>query len=296
MRVGFIGIGAMGWPMGANLVKNGHDLMVFDADPARVARFVAEVGGKAAADLGQVASANEVVVTMLPTSAVVRQALMEDQNGGFAAAVAPGLIVVDMSSSEPGDTRALGPRLAKRGAVLIDAPVSGAVPRAVTGTLAIMVGGEDEAAIAKATPVLLSMGERLFRTGPLGTAHAMKALNNYVAAAGMAAACEAILIGRRFSLDQDTMIEIMNASTGRNFATEVVIKDQVLTGRFDGGFALGLMTKDVGIAARLGEAVGLDAPVSRLILERFASARDELGAGRDNSAAILAWDKDMPKS
>ena len=230
---------------------------------------------------------------MLPTSAVVRQALLEDQDGAFAKAIKPGLVVVDMSSSEPGDTQALGPRLAELGAVLIDAPVSGAVPRAITGTLAIMIGGEDEAAIAKATPALLSMGQTLFRTGPLGSGHAMKALNNFVAAAGMTAACEAILVGKRFGLDPSTMVDIMNVSTGRNFATEVVIKDQVLSGKFAGSFALGLMAKDVRIAADLGEAMNLDAPVSRLIRERYATARDEIGAGRDNSAAILAWDKDL---
>ena len=292
MRVGFIGIGAMGWPMCANLLKGGHDLTVFDADPARAARFVAEVGGRAASSIGEIAGA-EVVVTMLPTSAVVRQALMEDEGGAFAKAIKPGLVVVDMSSSEPGDTQALAPRLAERGAALIDAPVSGAVPRAITGTLAIMIGGEDEAAIAKATPVLLSMGQTLFRTGPLGSGHAMKALNNYVAAAGMAAACEAILIGKRFGLDPSIMVDIMNVSTGRNFATEVVIKDQVISGKYAGSFALGLMAKDVRIAADLGEAVKLDAPVSRLIRERYATARDAIGGERDNSAAILAWDKDL---
>ncbi len=109
----------------------------------------------------------------------------------------------------------------------------------------------------------------------------------------MAAACEAILIGKRFGLDPSTMVDIMNVSTGRNFATEVVIKDQVISGKYAGSFALGLMAKDVKIAADLGEAVKLDAPVSRLVRERYATARDKIGADRDNSAAILAWDKDL---
>ena len=292
MRVGFIGIGAMGWPMASNVLKGGHDLTVFDADPERARRFAAEVGGRAAEGAAEVARC-EVVVTMLPTSAIVRQALLEDGGGAFAAAIEPGLVVVDMSSSDPGDTRALGPPLAARGAVLIDAPVSGAVPRAVTGTLAIMVGGEDEAAIARATPVLLSMGERIFRTGPLGSGHAMKALNNYVAAAGFAAAAEAVLIGQRFGLDGATMVEILNASTGRNFATENLFRQEILSGRFSGSFTVALMAKDVKIAADLGEAMGLDAPVSRLVRERFAEARDTVGPGRDNSAAILAWDRDL---
>ncbi len=292
MKVGFIGIGAMGWPMSVNILKGGHDLTVFDTDRDRASRFANEIGGRAAANLADVAD-NEVVVTMLPTSRIVRQALIEDDGGAFLKAIRPGLIVVDMSSSAPGDTQALGPLLAERGAVLIDAPVSGAVPRAITGTLAIMIGGEDEAAIAKASPVLLSMGEKLFRTGPLGSGHAMKALNNFVAATGLAAASEAILIGKRFGLDGETMVDIMNVSTGKNFATEMLMKQQILSGKFAGAFTLGLMTKDVTIAADLGEQVRLDAPISRLVRDRFTMARDKVGAGRDNSAAILAWDEDL---
>jgi 3-hydroxyisobutyrate dehydrogenase len=292
MKVGFIGIGAMGWPMSANIAKKGHDLMVFDADPSKAAKFAQEVGGRAAASLAEVAG-NEVVVTMLPTSQIVRQALLEDDGGAFAKAIKPGLVVVDMSSSEPGDTVRLGPELARRGALLIDAPVSGAVPRAITGTLAIMIGGEDEAAIEKATPVLLSMGEKLFRTGPLGSGHAMKALNNYVAAAGLAAASEALLIGQRFGLAGETMVDIWNVSTGKNFATEMLFRQQILPQKFAGSFTLALMSKDVKIAADLGEQMKLDAPISRLVRDRFAMARDKLGGDRDNSAAILAWDEDL---
>ena len=292
MRVGFIGIGVMGWPMAANIVKAGHDLTVFDLDRDALARFSSEVGGKPAESIAEIAGA-EVAVTMLPTSKHVRQALTEIEGGAFLKTVQPGLIVVDMSSSAPGDTKLLGPILAERGAVLIDAPVSGARPRAITGTLALMIGGDDEAAIEKATPILKCMGDRLFRTGPLGSGHAMKALNNYVAATGLAAACEALLIGQRFGLDGEVMVDIMNVSTGKNFATENLLKQHILSGSFSAGFTLGLMTKDVAIAAELGEQVGLDAPISRLVRERFIYARDKVGAGRDNSACILAWDEEL---
>jgi 3-hydroxyisobutyrate dehydrogenase len=139
------------------------------------------------------------------------------------------------------------------------------------------------------------MGKQLFETGPLGSGHAMKALNNYIAAAGYTAVAEALLIGQRFGLDQNVMVDILNVSTGRNFTTEVMIKEHVLGGKFATGFALGLMAKDVRIAADLGEAVGLDAPVSRLVRERWAAARDKLGATRDTSEAILGWKDDLPK-
>ncbi len=238
MRVGFIGIGTMGWPMASNILKGGHDLTVFDATPGRAAEFAKDVGGKAASSIGQIAD-NDVVVTMLPTGPIVRQALTQDESGAFIEAAKPGLIVVDMSSSEPGGTRELGKILAEKGVVLVDAPVSGARPRAIDGTLAIMIGGEDETAIAKATPVLECMGAKLFRTGSLGTGHAMKALNNYIAAAGSAAVSEALLIARRFGLDGEVMTDILNVSTGRNFTTEMLLKQHILPGTFSGGFTRG---------------------------------------------------------
>jgi 3-hydroxyisobutyrate dehydrogenase len=220
---------------------------------------------------------------------------LEQENGAFAKSLSPGAIVIDMSSSEPVGTRELGKVLERSGVILIDAPVSGAVPRARTGTLAIMIGGNDSSGIERAKPVLRTMGQQLFETGPLGTGHAMKALNNYVAAAGYTAVAEALLIGQRFGLDQEKMVDILNASTGRNFSTEFMVKEHVLGGKFSTGFALGLMAKDVRIAADLGEAVGLDAPVSRLIRGRWAEARDRLGASRDTSEAILSWQEDLPK-
>ena len=165
--------------------------------------------------------------------------------------------------------------------------------RAVTGELTIMIGGDDKAAVERSKPLLLAMGKRLFDTGPLGSGHAMKALNNYAAAAAYTATAEAMLIGKRFGLDQTTMIDIMDVSTGKNFHTQHTMKDHVIGEKYATGFAVGLLAKDVKIAADLGKAVGIDAPVSRLISDRWAQARDELGATKDNSEAIRAWDKDL---
>jgi 3-hydroxyisobutyrate dehydrogenase len=287
MRVGFIGIGNMGAPMAANIATAGHKLTVCDLNPDTVARFVAEHGGLAATSLAQVAD-SDFVVTMLPTSAIVRQVLVEADSGAFLKALEPGTIIIDMSSSDPVATRSLGSILAGRGARLIDAPVSGGVARAKTGMLAIMIGGDDPAAIEAATPLLRTMGDRLFMTGPLGSGHAMKALNNFVAAASYTAA-EALLIGCKFGLDAGNMIDILNASTGRNVNTELFMKDHVVGRRFATGFTLGLLAKDVGIAAGLGEAAALDMPLTRLIGERYRLAVERLGADKDNSAAILAW-------
>src|SRR6185369_11022827 len=211
-------------------------------------------------------------------------------NGGLAASLSAGSIVIDMSSADPAGTRALGADLAPRGISLVDAPVSGGVPRAANSTLAIMIGADDAAVRDRAKGVLSAMGNRLFDTGGLGTGHAMKALNNFVAAAGYSAAVEALLAGKRFGLDPTRMLAILNSSTGRNFNTEVVLQEHVVNQRFATGFSLGLLAKDVGIAADLMKFVGLDAPMAALVEGRYQQALAQLGGQRDNSEAILAWD------
>jgi len=235
--VGVVGLGNMGAPMAANLVRAGYTVLVFDIDVARAERAASEIGARAIADLEELGRSAEAVVTMLPTGRDVHQVLLEAQAGALAAALRPGSVVIDMSSSDPVGTRALGSLLAARSLALVDAPVSGGVPRARDGTLAIMIGGEP-AVIARVKPVLAALGNRLFEVGTLGCGHAMKALNNFLAATGFAAAAEAMSVGRRFGLDPAIMIDVVNVSTGRNFSTESTIKQQVLTGDFASGFGL----------------------------------------------------------
>jgi 3-hydroxyisobutyrate dehydrogenase len=163
------------------------------------------------------------------------------------------------------------------------------VPRAETAALAIMVGGDDEQAVTRANEVLRALGDRLFRTGPLGSGHAMKALNNYVAAAAYAAAAEGLAVGQRFGLEPATMVEVLNASTGRSFSTELVFKEHVVPGRYATGFALGLLAKDVGIAADLASATGIEAPLCRLVSRRWSEALEALGATSDHSEAHRSW-------
>jgi 3-hydroxyisobutyrate dehydrogenase len=278
----------MGRPMARNLAAAGYELVVRDADAGLRERVAAELGAEAGAHPTAFRDA-ELVVTMLPTGQIVREVLLEWE-GGLAAALPPGTVVVDMSSSDPPGTRELGAALAKHDVALVDAPVSGGVPKAESGTLAIMVGGEDEDAIARATPLLEVLGERLFRTGPLGSGHAMKALNNYVAAAGFTAASEALIIGHRFGLDPAVMVEVLNASTGRNFSTEFTLVHHVLPRTFATGFALGLLAKDVAIAADLGEAVDAEAPLSRLLKQLWGEAAEGEGLDVDHSAALRHWE------
>ena len=295
LSVGFVGIGRMGWPMARNVAAAGFPTWVYDAEPARAARFAAECGGHAADSLEALGAAADLVVTMLPTGKDVRTVVLGgdgvDARGGLASTLRRGAVIVDMSSSDPLGTRELGAALRERGIALIDAPVSGLVAKAETGTLTIMVGADDETALATAEPVLGVLGERLVRVGALGCGHAMKALNNVVAATAFTVTAEALIVGKRFGLDPAVMVDVMNTSTGRNFHTDVSFPGHVLTRKFATGFALGLLAKDVAIAADLGAALGATAPVMELVRRLAAEGRDEVGADEDNTALVKRWER-----
>ncbi|MEZ5855829.1 MAG: NAD(P)-dependent oxidoreductase [Hyphomicrobiaceae bacterium] len=287
-RIGLVGVGNMGAPMARCLVKSGHPVMLYDTRAAVVEPLVAETDlFSAAPDLPTLGRQCNVVVTMLPDSKVVRRAAMgEDGKGGFASTLARGSVVVDMSSSYPLDTVKLGEELAARGVALVDAPVSGGVPRAVTGELAIMVGG-NAAEIDRIAPMLEAMG-KVHRTGKLGSGHAMKALNNYVSAAGLIATSEALVVGRSFGLDPEQMVEILNASSGRNNTTENKAKRYMLSRKFDSGFALALMEKDVGMARRLADEISVPAGELAFVSDLLGRVMGELEAGADHTA-VYRW-------
>lgn len=272
--------------MAANAVKAGHRVAVFDANSIACSDVAAAIGATACRSLAEAAAA-EIIVTMLPDGHAVRAVALGD--GGIAAAALPGTILVDMSSSQPMLTRATGQALAARGITLIDAPVSGGVPRAESGTLTIMIGGDDEAAIAKARTLLAALGNKFFVVGGLGAGHAAKALNNVVAAANYAVLAEALTAGQRFGIDPELLVDIVNTSTGQSFCSTVVMKQHVVTGTYNTGFAVGLLAKDVNIAAELCESLETDAPLIRLARTRWTAARDLLGTAADHSRAILAW-------
>ncbi len=280
--VGFIGLGAMGRPMAARVSAAGFPLHVLDADVQRAGAVAAELAGVWAADGAALARECELVVTMLPTSAIVDQVLGGES--GVLAGLRPGSVVIDMTSGSPNETRALAARVLAAGGTLIDAPVSGGVPRARTGELSIMVGG-DAAAIARAEPLLRSMGTTIMRTGDVGSAHAMKALNNLVSAGSFLMGIEALLIGQRFGLDPALMVDVINASTGMSNSSQKKFKQFVLSRRFDAGFGLDLMVKDLGIAMGVARETSTPAPLSALVREMWAAAQAALGPGQDHTAA-----------
>lgn len=279
--VGLIGLGSMGWPMGARIRSAGFALTAFDISQDRTAQFAHETGAAVASTCATLARESDIIITMLPTSKDVGAALVGSD--GVLSGLKPGTIVVDMSSGMPSQTRQLADLVMSAAGVLIDAPVSGGVPRARTGDLAIMVGGE-AGAIERARPVLQTMGTTITRIGDVGSAHAMKALNNLVSAGGFLIGIEALLVGGRFGIDPGLMVDVLNASTGVNNSTQKKFKQFVLSRKFDAGFGLDLMVKDLTIALELARETGTPVPFAALCREMWSSAAAMLGLGQDHTA------------
>ena len=279
--IGFVGVGNMGWPMAACLVRAGFTVHVNDSRRETANNFVQQIGGFAPDSLRQLAAGSDVIVTMLPTSKIVSHVLAEAEDS-ILAGIRPGTIVIEMSSGEPTVTQKLAEKVAALGGHLIDAPVSGGVPRAKTGQLAIMVGGED-AVIDKALPVLEGMGTSILRTGGVGSGQAMKALNNLVSAGGFLIGIEALLIGQRFGLDPAVMVDVLNAATGMNNSTQKKFKQFVLSRKFDSGFSLDLLVKDLSIAMGVGRETGTATPFAALCRELTSATAMLLGPGADHT-------------
>jgi 3-hydroxyisobutyrate dehydrogenase len=279
-QIGFIGLGRMGLPMAENLVRAGFRVVGFDMSEAARAAFL-EKGGEVGGTVAEVAGEADLLVTMLPNGQIVRSALLDEP--GFALGLRPGSIVIDMSSSAPTQTASLAEALSPRGVTLIDAPVSGGVAKAVDGTLAILVGGEADA-VERVRPVLGAMGASIIHTGATGSAHCMKALNNFVSAAGLVAVSEALHVGARFGLKPETIVEALNASTGRNNTTERKALPFMVSEAYNSGFAMNLMAKDIGIAADLAADLGLDMAELALMARLWREASQALGPDADHTA------------
>jgi 3-hydroxyisobutyrate dehydrogenase len=277
--VGFVGLGRMGTPMvrrlaAAGVAVRGHD----SVSRPELADVVTLVDGAP-----DVADGVPVVILMLPDSTVVEAVV---HRAGLLDALAPGTVLVDMGSSEPLRTRALAAEVAARGAVLVDAPVSGGVAGATAGTMTVMLGAPDDV-VAGLQPLLAALG-RVRHVGPVGAGHALKALNNLMSATHLLASSEALLVGERFGLDPAVMLDAVNGSSGRSVSTEVKWPDFVLPGTFDSGFAISLMLKDIRIALGLAEATGSASGLAGRTVELWAAAAAALGPGADQTE-IVRW-------
>ncbi len=283
--IGFAGIGAMGTPMAGNLARAGYKLLVYDLDATRTAALAAIQGVTVAKNLAELGAAANIIITMLPDGKAVRTALCGKDDGFkdcLLERAQKNALVIDMSSSSPMGTRELGEVLNKRGLQFIDAPVSNGVKGAVAATLSIMVGG-DRAIFERVKPILEKMGSQIYYAGPLGAGHAIKALNNYVSAAGLIAACEAMHAGQAFGIDPNVVVDIINTSSGMNNTTKNKCKQYMISGAYNAGFSTGLMAKDVRTALEIAQAMQTSTLFAKPTAEVWNAMEQKLGFLSDHT-------------
>ena len=278
--LGFIGLGAMGQPMATCLINAGYPVLGNDLNPQRMKMFAGLHGDRSVSSLNAMGPKIDILIMILPNSQVSTAVLLGPD--GVAQFMKPGSLVIDMTSGVPSVTQSLNSALNKIGVDLIDAPVSGAVARAENGTLTIMAGGTDHL-IDRACPILEAMGS-VTRTGILGSGHAMKSLNNLVSCAGFLIGIEALIIGSKFGLNPEAMVDVLNASTGMNNSTKKKFKQYVLSDTFDTGFPLKMMLKDIQIALSLAHELNVPVPFSQLCLDMWAGTEKLLGPDVDHTA------------
>jgi 4-hydroxybutyrate dehydrogenase / sulfolactaldehyde 3-reductase len=282
MKVGFIGLGVMGGPMAANILKGGHELTVFDLNADAVATLI-KAGAKAAASPKEVGAASEIVVTMLPLPSHVEQVVLGPN--GVAEGLKPGGLVIDMSTIDPRTSKRVGRALRERGMAMVDAPVGKTSEHAVTGTLTLMVGGEPKD-IARAKPVLDCMGNQTFLCGGPGAGHAMKMTNNLLATTIMCANTEALAIGVKEGLTLELMVEVMKTTMAWNQQLAVAMPKKAFIGDDSPGFMVKLAAKDVKLAVDAARQMGFEPLVgagAHATLDRAMA----LGRGERDTAALL---------
>ncbi|MGE5131780.1 MAG: NAD(P)-dependent oxidoreductase [Gemmatimonadota bacterium] len=282
--VGFAGLGRMGWPMAARRAAAGDRGTGYDISPAARGAWAAETGAAAAADPAGAAAGAAAVVLMVPDSAAVRAVIGQP---GFLGALAPGAVVVDMSSSVPQVTRELAATVAAHGAAMVDAPVSGGVSGARQGSLTVMAGGAP-GDVSRVRPLLEVLGSRVLHVGGPGAGHAVKALNNLMSAAHLMVTSEAMAAAARFGLDIPTVLDAVNTSSGRSGSTENKWPNFIVPRSFGSGFALSLMLKDMRIALGLVESAGLPSTLSAAAVALWAEAAAALPGDADHTE-IARW-------
>ncbi|MGN6390825.1 MAG: NAD(P)-dependent oxidoreductase [Gemmatimonadales bacterium] len=279
MHVAFLGLGAIGSPMAARLAAQGP-LTVWNRTAARATAFAARHRATVAATPREAAREADTVITCLGTSADVESLL--DGPEGLLAGFHAGSLLLDCTSGDPSTSRRIAARLGERGVAFADAPVSGGTNGAESGTLTVMVGG-DAATFARARPILEAFGRRIEHVGPVGAGDALKAVNNALLAANILAVGEGLAALVKAGVAPRTALDVLNASSGRSFVSEVLVPERVLTGAWPRTFRLALLAKDAGIATALLAETGVAAPV----LDRVEAALQEAMTELDPSADYL---------
>lgn len=289
VKLGYVGLGAMGGALARRLMLT-HTLRVFDIRPEAVGEF-AEEGAIAAQDGASLARESDVILLCLPRSSDVRDAIFGA--GGVAEGLAPGKILIDQTTGDPDETRAMAAKLAESGVTMIDAPVSGGIAGAEAGTIAIMVGGPPDV-VAQVGSVFDSISPNIFHCGDIGSGHVMKLVNNTLGACCRLATLETVAMGRKYGLSLEKMTEVLNKSSGRNNYTESLLP-KMIEGKKSSSFAMSLSLKDVSLGTKLGMECGAPMMIANLARGLLQQGVHKFGeeVSLDEAATLIGEMADM---
>ena len=273
MKIAFIGLGAMGYPMARHLSTQ-HELLVWNRTRAKAERHAREHGTTVAGELADCAAAG-VIITMLPTSREVDEIVDKVMSD-----LRKGTLWIDATSGDPNVSRLTAVRLAEKGVAFVDAPVTGATVGAENATLTIMVGGSPED-FARALPILQVCGKRIIHVGPVGAGHAIKVLTNTIMGATVWITSECLLLAKRFGIDIKTALEVTNAGSGRSNASENLLPMRLVQGKWPLVFKLLHHDKDIRIAATIAHQQHASTPMLALTQHLFTASLNQLGDGAD---------------
>jgi 3-hydroxyisobutyrate dehydrogenase len=285
LRIGQIGIGALGSRIATKLIWSGFPLHVYDTMDVSVRMFNAEYGGMMTGSPKMIAEVSDVVITVLPTEKEVQDVLYGWE--GMTKGMKRGGIVLDMGTTDPVATVTFARELAARGIYLVDAPAIGSRYLAKEGKLKFVIGGEDEA-VERCRPIFDALSEQALHVGPAGSGQAANALADYLRAAAILAATEALEVGRRFGLSPDAILDVGEAFGGIAASAKEVLRANVLTRQFETGIALGQVMKDINLARNLARATKVSTPLLSACAGAWAAAQDKIGSGADHSE-MLRW-------
>lgn len=285
MVVGIVGLGAMGFPMAQNLIERGVTVYGYDVSAARVEQLTT-CGGIGCADIAGAVRRADVILASLPNPAVVEEVMLSDS--GVLANCRPGACVVDLSSVSPSTSRKIHAAATALGVQYADAPVSGGVGGARSGSLTVMFGG-DEAAYERARPVLELLGKKLIYVGGVGSGDAMKLVNNLMLGCNMAAAAEALTLGKRLGLSWEAMKEIIQSSSGNSCVFSAKMDQFILPGEYEGGFATELQVKDLNLALDAAKEHRVPLPVAAAATQVFECSRCMGNGRKDISSVVQFW-------
>ena len=262
MNIGFIGTGRMGKNMAANLIRAGHSVTVHDANPEATAALVNDLGAAYGATPAATAAGKEIVFTSLPGPAEVDAVALGPD--GLLAAMPAGTVYIDLSTNAPSTVRKLEREFAAKGVVMLDAPVSGGVPGAEKGTLAIMVGG-DKAVFERVEPVLKNIGAKIFHCGPIGSGSVVKLCNNIMGQGYAVLIAEALTMGMKAGVDLKTLVDVISVSTGTSPRMTNHHMEYLFKRNFTPMFSIGLSAKDTRLAVELVHEVGVPMAMGEIV-------------------------------